>query len=103
MQLYNDKATGVISATEFGIIKNSNTVEIEKLNVRLTDIDSEISNLKSDKMKQVDRVTLFEKYKDINELNKVVLDAFITKIEIGKVNYQTDERPIKIEWNLHSD
>ena len=24
-------------------------------------------------MKQVDRVTLFEKYKDINELNKVVL------------------------------
>ncbi len=103
VQLYNDKATGVISATEFGIIKNSNTVEIEKLNVRLTDIDSEISNLKSDKMKQVDRVTLFEKYKDINELNKVVLDAFITKIEIGKVNYQTDERPIKIEWNLHSD
>ena len=39
VQLYNDKATGVISATEFGIIKNSNTVEIEKLNVRLTDID----------------------------------------------------------------
>ena len=102
VQLYNDKATGVLSATEFGIIKNSNTVEIEKLNARLSELDSEIINLKADKNKQTDKLKLFEQYKDITELNKVVLDAFVTKIEIGKVNSQTSERPINIEWNLYS-
>lgn len=102
VQLYNDKATGILSATEFGIIKNSNTVEIEKLNARLSELDSEILNLKTDKSKQVDRVKLFEQYKDISELNKVVLDAFVTKIEIGKIDSQTSERPINIEWNLYS-
>lgn len=102
VQLYADKVTGVISQTEFNVIKNSNTIELEKLNVKLSEIDTEILNLKSDKSKQIDRVKLFEQYKDITELNKVILDAFITKIEIGKIDPQTSERPINIEWNLYS-
>lgn len=84
------------------ISQNSNTIELEKLNVKLSEIDTEILNLKSDKSKQIDRVKLFEQYKDITELNKVILDAFITKIEIGKIDPQTSERPINIEWNLYS-
>ena len=102
VQLYADKVIGVISQTEFNVIKNSNTIELEKLNVKLSEIDTEILNLKSDKSKQIDRVKLFEQYKDITELNKVILDAFITKIEIGKIDPQTSERPINIEWNLYS-
>ena len=102
VQLYNDKATGVISPTEFGIIKNSNTVEIEKMNAKISEINSEISTLRIDKDKQIDKLKLFEKYRDISELNKVVLDAFVTRIEIGKIDSQTAERPIKIEWNLHT-
>lgn len=102
VQLYNDKVTGVLSETEFGIIKNSNTIEIEKAKEKLSQLNSEIISLKSDKSKQTDRIKLFEQYKDITELNKVVLDAFVTKIEIGKVNSQTSERPINIEWNLYS-
>ncbi len=102
LSLLNDKVTGVLSETEFGIIKNSNTIEIEKSKEKLSQLDSEIINLKSDKSKQTDRIKLFEQYKDITELNKVVLDAFVTKIEIGKVNSQTSERPINIEWNLYS-
>lgn len=102
VQLYADKVKGILSDTEFSIIKNSNTVEIEKLKNKLSDIDNQIINLTADKAKQIDKAKLFEQYKDIKELNKVVLDAFISKIEIGKVNPETATRPINIEWNLYS-
>ena len=101
VQLYADKVSGVLSITEFNVIKNSNTIEVEKLNNKLTEINSEIINLKEDKNRQIDKLKLFEQYKDISELNKIVLDTFIDKIEIGKVNPDTSERPINIEWNLH--
>lgn len=102
VQLYADKVNGTLSATEFGIIKNSNTMEIERLNSRLAELDNEIITLMADKAKQEDKAKLFEQYKDINELNKVVLDAFISKIEIGKVNPETSQRPINIQWNLYT-
>ncbi len=102
VQLYADKVNGTLSQTEFNIIKNSNTVEIEKLNNKLAIIDNEILNLMADKEKQVDKAKLFEKYKDITELNKVVLDAFVSRIEVGKVDSENATRPINIMWNLYT-
>ena len=92
VQLYADKVAGNLSDTEFNIIKSSNTIEIDKLNNRLTDIDNDILNLRTDKEKQIDKEKLFEQYKDITELNRVVLDSFISKIEIGKPNSETSTR-----------
>lgn len=86
VQLYADKVTGLLEETEFNIIKSSNTIEIEKLNVRLSELDSEMTSLKTDKSKQIDKVKLFEKYRNLSELNKIVLDTFINKIEIGKID-----------------
>ena len=102
VQLYTDKVNGTLSPTEFNIIKNSNTIEIERLNSKLSEIDNNIINLTADKAKQNEKEKLFEKYKDINELNKIVLDAFISKIEIGKVNPETSTRSINIQWNLYT-
>ena len=92
----------ILEETEFNIIKSSNTIEIEKLNVRLSELDSEMTSLKTDKSKQIDKVKLFEKYRNLSDLNKIVLDAFINKIEIGKIDPLTSERPINIDWNLYS-
>lgn len=102
VQLYVDKVTGLLEETEFNIIKSSNTIEIEKLNVRLSKLDSEMTSLKTDKSKKIDKVKLFEKYRNLSELNKIVLDTFINKIEIGKIDPLTFERPINIDWNLYS-
>lgn len=102
VQLYADKVTGLLEEIEFNIIKSSNTIEIEKLNVRLSKLDSEMTSLKTDKSKQFDKVKLFEKYRNLSELNKIVLDTFINKIEIGKIDPLTFERPINIDWNLYS-
>ena len=65
-------------------------------------INNDINNLLIDKEKQVDKEKIFEQYKDIKELNRVILDTFISRIEISKVNKDTLTRPIKIEWNFYN-
>ena len=66
-----------------------------------SNIDSDIEKLEKEKQ-QIDKVKLFEKYRSLSDLNKIVLDAFINKIEIGKIDPLTSERPINIDWNLYS-
>ncbi|MCI8466683.1 MAG: DUF4368 domain-containing protein, partial [Bacilli bacterium] len=41
-----------------------------------------------------------KKYKNIKELNKIIVDEFIEKIYIGKLNKETNTREIRLEWNL---
>ena len=98
VQLYADKVNGTLEVSEFNIIKESNTQKIEELQNKLISIDTEIANLTADKAKQIDKAKLFEQYKNISELNKVVLDAFISKIVIGKPDSETTKRPINIDW-----
>ncbi len=51
--------------------------------------------------KQNEKEKIFEKYKDINELNRVILDAFVSRIEVGK-EMDNSNRSINIEWNLYT-
>ena len=43
---------------------------------------------------------IFKKYKHIEKLDKVIIDTFISKILIGKINEETKKRDIKIIWNI---
>ena len=49
-----------------------------------SNIDSDIEKLEKEKQ-QIDKVKLFEKYRNLSDLNKIVLDAFINKIEMEKL------------------
>lgn len=42
----------------------------------------------------------FKKYKHIDKLDKIIIDTFISKILIGKVDEETKKRDIKIILNL---
>ena len=72
------------------------------MKTRLIDINQKISNINIDKQKQEKNVELFEKYKNIKELNRIVLDEFIKRMEIGKIIPETSERDIKIEWDFYT-
>lgn len=99
--LYEDKVNGVLTSSEF-IIKDTNMIEIEKLKNKLLEIETKIIGLNIEKSKREENKKLFEKYRDIKALNRVVLDSFIKRIVIGKANLETSERPIKIEWNFQN-
>ena len=104
IQLYSDKVLGNLTIDEFNTIKVGNKVETDKLNNQLLEINNKIADLVSDKAKQIDKVQLFEQYKDITELNRVILDSFINRIEIGKIDHtNNDTRPIKIDWKLYAN
>lgn len=44
--------------------------------------------------------SILNKYKNIKKLNKIIVDEFVEKIYIGKLNKETNTREIKIIWNL---
>ena len=43
---------------------------------------------------------IFRKYQELKELNRVIIDEFIDKIYIGKLNLNTNSRDIQIKWNF---
>ena len=43
---------------------------------------------------------LFNKYQQLEKLNKVIVDEFVDRIYIGKINDETNTRDIEIKWNF---
>ncbi len=43
---------------------------------------------------------IFNKYQKLEELNRVIVDEFIDKIYIGKLNEETESRDLQIKWNF---
>ena len=43
---------------------------------------------------------LFNKYQQLEKLNRVIVDEFVDKIYIGKINEETNTRDIEIKWNF---
>ena len=54
--------------------------------------------MKEETSKNNDKI--FSKYQNLNELNKLIVDEFIDKIYIGKLNEETNTRDIQIKWNF---
>ena len=97
--LYEDKVNGIISIEYFkelvsDYIKNENVY-----NKQINAFDSEISFYKS-KIITSDDCNVFRKYKSLKKLNKIIVDEFIDKIYISKLNKEKNERTIEIKWNI---
>lgn len=98
--LYEDRVNEVISVTEFTMIKNQYTVEIDEFNKRISQINHEIETLESSKTIKQDNEKILKKYKKIEKLNNIIIDEFIDKIIIGKVDPITQKRKMHIIWNI---
>jgi len=99
-KLYEDKIDNVISENEFKTLRERYNVDIDKINTRIKCINEEIHLLEQKIMNVENKVNIFEKYKHIEELNKVIIDEFVDVIKIGKYNEETNEREIIIEWDF---
>lgn len=99
--LYEDKATGVISSEEFIILKTKYQNDTDKYELRVKEINLEVSELELKVEKDNVEEEIFEKYRNLKKLDKIVIDTFISKIVIGKVDENTNKRDIKIIWNIN--
>lgn len=102
VQSYADKVAGNLTIDEFNIIKRNNQLTLERLKVKVNDLATKENELLEEKDKQTNKIAIFEKYRNLKELNRVILDAFIDRIEIGKENPNTGKRQITIEWNFYT-
>ena len=98
--LYEDRANGIISIDEFIILKNSNSRYIELAKERIAKIEEKIFELKKKRDIEIKSKELFSKYKKIKKLDRTIINEFVEKIYIGKYDKETDERNIKIFWNI---
>ena len=98
--IYEDKVNGVITFKQFKSLMVSYTKE-EK--IYLDQIKSIINEINCYKMKEEslkNNNDLFSKYQKLEELNRIIIQEFIDKIYIGKVESQTKSRSIYIKWNF---
>ena len=102
--LYDDKADGIISATEFVMLKNKYQYDINNFNSRIDEINKEINELREQENTIENEKSVLEKYteqgiKHIEKLDRFTIDQLISKIVIGKKD-ENNNRPIKIFWNF---
>ena len=98
--LYEDRAKKIISEEEFAMLRKTYLQAIESKKKRIGAIEEELKLQKAKLSKKDSIKCILKKYKKINKLNKVIIDEFIDKIYIGKVNVETKERDIIIQWNF---
>lgn len=98
--LYEDKINKIITNEMFLMLSNDYLNQIENLSKRLEAIKKEIDhydNMIADKKSAEE---IIKKYRHIKKLNKTIVDEFISKIYIGKLDEINNTRDIEIEWNF---
>lgn len=100
--LYEDRVNGIIDVSEFSIIKDKNNMDINNYQERLKQIEKELNSLNQKKTEKLDTEKILKKYKNIEILNRTILDEFISKIHVGYYNPETNTRKIEIEWNINA-
>ena len=98
--LYEDKINGLITDDDFRNLRSEYSNDIELLEKRNEEIKSEILNLEKSQDKNIEIDNIIKKYKHIKELNKYIIDEFITKIKIGVLDKKNNTRDIEIIWNF---
>ncbi len=98
--IYEDKVNGIITLKQFkDLITNYNKDE-DNYKDQIKLINNEISHYRMKEESGKKNKEIFKKYQKLEELNRVVVDEFIDKIYIGKLNEETNTRDIQIKWNF---
>ena len=98
--LYEDKVNGIINAEQFKELITNYNNDDEKLKDQLKSIDNEINYYTLKESSNKNTKELFNKYQQLEKLNRVIVDEFIDRIYIGKIDTKTNTRNIEIKWNF---
>lgn len=98
--LYEDKVNGVISVEQFKDLITDYNKNEDMYSNQIKSINNEIAYYKMKEESSKNNEKIFSKYQKLEKLNRVIIDEFIDKIYIGKVNEDTNTRNIQIKWNF---
>lgn len=98
--IYADKVNGIITVEQFKeLITNYNKDE-NILRNQIKTIDEKINYFKLKQHTSKNYAKLFNKYRQLESLNKITVDEFVDKIYIGQIDKDKNKRDIQIKWNF---
>ena len=74
--LYDDKADGIISATEFIMLKNKYQNDINNFNLRIEAINKEIYDIRDKENNAINEKSVLEKYTHLEKLSRFVISTY---------------------------
>ena len=100
---YVDKAKGVITEQEFLSFRDSFQKEIQLCRSKAEISSKALDNLKQEAAHERSLEEIFNKYRNIEKLDRTIVDTLIDYIEIGRNDHKihkTDLPPIRIHWKF---
>ena len=98
--LYEDMKKGLLNQKEYINLRKKYKEDYSRLEERIEKIQQEIKDIQVKQEKLKDKKALFKKYRHIDSLNSHIVNDFIDKIFIGKLDEKTNKRNIHIVWNF---
>ncbi|MCL2592137.1 MAG: recombinase family protein [Defluviitaleaceae bacterium] len=99
-EAYFDKVKGLIDEEDFVAITKE-AREQKAMYLRLLDeVKNKLDSLEQQKSNLVDKKQVIEEILNTRELNKVIVDALIDHIKVGKNDRKTNIQSIEIHWNF---
>lgn len=98
--LYEDKVNGVINANQFKDLMEDYQEQEDKYKDQIKAIKTEIDYYDTKEKTLKNNNDILSKYRNLEELNRLVIDEFIERIYVGTFNSEKTSRDIKIKWNL---
>ena len=98
--LYEDKVNGIVTPEQFKDLMANYNKDEDTFNDQIKSITNEIAYYKMKEESSKNNKEIFSKYQELTELNRVIVEEFIDKIYIGKLNEETKRRDIQIKWNF---
>lgn len=96
--LYEDKVNGIINVDQFEFLIKEYDKNDEFYCKQMKEVSKEIEDLKNKDEEFIDNKNVFKKYKEFIVLNRIIIDEFIDKIYVDKI--ENNSRKIFIKWKL---
>ncbi len=97
--IYEDKVNDIITIEQFKYLLSIYSKNKETYIKQIKSINNEIDYYKN-KEHYINNKDILKKYQRLKELNKIIVDEFIDKIYIEKINKENTSRNIYIKWNF---
>lgn len=98
--LYEDLKKSLLDEEQYISLRDKYKEDYNKLEDRLKTIKSSLFIIKKKQDQLKNKKDLFKKYRHIDELDIEIVNDFIDRIVIGKLDEKTNERKIHIVWNF---
>lgn len=98
--LYMDKTNEIISQEEFIALSNDIRKDKETVEALVTERKKQLLELSNEQDLLKTKKQLLEKYINVEQLSREMVDNLIDYIEVGRKDTKTKQLPIKIHWKI---